>query len=191
MPSKKVIIGGVLAGILAISAIIFIPLVVFSGKQEEDQLISGYFTKVAVINVGMDLGSTSSISTSSISTSDYTPSMPDASAEESIVPIESYALNQWGGPGEVSGSGGLGGGLVDINMTFNLTTPSNNTLIFELKPRSLSASSFNAKLMLSANQLNETGTFHLEIAIDILVKPPSLPEEELHLTPVNLTFEYT
>jgi len=186
MVSKKVI-GGIVAALAVVSVIAFIPVFMY-----------GFIVNATEVNLGMNMGgstSTSSISVSSIEINQgpsLDPNITNIEAKERVMNAYEYLLSKGGGPAEVSDHSGTAaeGADVDIHIIFNLTTPSNKSLVFEFNPQNLNAEGLEITLLLGPDELErETGTFHLEITISITVTVPVVGTVvDKTLTPVNLDF---
>lgn len=166
MVSKKVI-GGIIAALAVVSVIAFIPVFMY-----------GFTVSATEVNLGMSMDgstSTSSISVSSIEINQgpsFDPNITNVEARERVMNAYEYLLSKGGGPAEVSAQSGTAaeGADVDISITFNLTTPSNKSLVFEFNPQNLNAEGLEVSLLLGPDELErETGTFHLEITISITI----------------------
>ena len=194
MPSKKLIVG-LLGTIIAVSVVALIPVFMY-----------GFTVNTAEIEMSIGLSSSdSSISTSSDSlytsssielqqTPIYDLSSLNVVANEKTLNAYEYFFSKLDGNVDVSEEGNEGIEVVDILITFDLTTPSNNSLSFSFNPQGLQGQGLkNVMVLLGPDELKgEVGTFHLTITISITVTLPpplSTPILNLELTPVNLTFE--
>ena len=194
MPSKKLIVG-LLGTIIAVSVVALIPVFMY-----------GFTVNTAEIEMSIGLSSSdSSISTSSDSlytsssielqqTPIYDLSSLNVVANEKTLNAYEYFFSKLDGNVDVSEEGNGGTDVVDILITFNLTTPSNNSLSFSFNPQNLNGQGLKkVMVLLGPDELDrEAGTFHLTITISITVALPpplSTPILNLELTPVDLTFE--
>jgi len=185
MTSKKVVV--VLLGIfLAVSVVALIPVFMY-----------GFSVNVTEIEMSVGLSSSGSLSTSSIETQ-QTPTYDLASfiveANPKAISAYEYLFSKIDGNVDVVEEGNLGVEIVEILITFELTTPSNNVLLFSFSPQGLSGEGLKTIMVLMGpDELNgEVGTFSLTITISITVSlPPPMNTEilSLDLTPVDLTFE--
>ena len=105
-----------------------------------------------------------------------------------------YVFSKLEGNVDVSEEENGGTDVVDILITFDLTTPSNNSLSFSFNPQGLEGQGLKKVMVsLGPDELDgEAGIFHLTITISITVTLPpplSTPIQNLELTPVDLTFE--
>ncbi|NVM18562.1 MAG: hypothetical protein HWN80_12675 [Candidatus Lokiarchaeota archaeon] len=183
MPSKKAIVG--LLGIfLAVSVVALIPVFVY-----------GFTVNVTEIEMSIGLSSSGELSTSSFQpTPSYDLSSFAVEANPKAISAYEYAFSKLDGNVDVVEEGNEGTEVVDILITFELTTPSNNSLSFSFSPQGLSGQGLKTILVLMGpDELNgEVGTFYLTITISITVSlPPPVNTEivNLELTPVDLTFE--
>ena len=184
MPSKKVI-AGLLGIIIAVSVVALIPVFMY-----------GFTVNVTEIEATLGLSSSGSPSTSSSITlqqaPDYDLSSFTVEANPKAISAYEYFFSKLGGNMEISQTENGDTAVVDITITFNLTTPSNNSLIFEFKPQGLNAEGENTITMtLGPDEgIGEGGTFHLKITISITVKLPNGETiKTLALDPVDLTFD--
>jgi len=186
MPSKKVI-AGLLGIIIAVSVVALIPVFMY-----------GFTANVTEIEANIGLTSSSSPSTSSSITLQQAPSYDLSSftveANPKAINAYEYFFSKLGGNMEVVEEGNVGTEVVDILITFELTTPSNHSLSFSFNPQGLNGQGLKTIIILMGpDELNrEAGTFYLTITISIIVSlPPPLNTEilNLELTPVDLTFE--
>jgi hypothetical protein len=185
MPNKK-IIGGIIAAVALFSVIALIPVFMY-----------GFSVNATEVELGMTMGgstSTSSISVSSIEVNQAPSFNPETSGEDvkqKAISAYEYLFSKFGGPASISEqSGTVGGNYVDIQITFNLTTPSNKSVVFEFSPQDLNAEGLKVSLLLGPDELEgEAGAFHLEITISIKITVTgfgTIVDETL--TPVNLDF---
>ena len=188
MPSKKLIVG-LLGTIIAVSVVALIPVFMY-----------GFTVNTAEIEMSIGLSSSdSSISTSSDSlytsssielqqTPIYDLSSLNVVANEKTLNAYEYFFSKLDGNVDVSEEGNEGIEVVDILITFDLTTPSNNSLSFSFNPQGLQGQGLkNVMVLLGPDELKgEVGTFHLTITISITVTLPpplSTPILNLELTP--------
>ena len=96
---------------------------------------------------------------------------------------------------EVTEGESSGSDVVEITITFELTTPNGKTLSFEFSPGEMAGTGEKTmNVLLDPEDLNgEVGTFHISITITILVTPPAsqAPALEKTITAVDRTFEIT
>lgn len=187
MPSKKVI-AVLLGSIIAVSVVALIPVFMY-----------GFTVNVTEIEANLGLSSSDSPSTSSSITLQQAPNYDLSSfsveANPKAISAYEYFFSTLGGDdAEVTSSGTEGTAVVDIYITFNLTTPSGNSFSFEFSPQDVDAGGeITIIKVLGPGELQgEVGTFSLTITISIAVYLPINPDTpifEKELTPVNLTFE--
>jgi hypothetical protein len=187
MPSKKVLIGIVAAILIVvvISVVAFFPVILYGGFQ------------VNTAEVDMDLqvsdgtASLSSADIKSSTSSTWNGSISGVKVNERVMNVYEYLLSKADGLAEVSDQGTDVSIFVDIQISFNLTTPSNRSLIFEFNPKNLKGEGLKElKVLLGPDELNsETGTFHLRIIISVFIDlPDPLSDIDINLTPVDLDF---
>jgi len=186
MPSKKVI-AGLLGIIIAVSVVALIPVFMY-----------GFSVNVTEIEATLGLSSSSSPSTSSSITlqqaPDYDSSSFTVEARSKVLNAYEYFFSALGGDdAEVTSSGTEGAALVDIYITFNLTTPSGNSFSFSFSPQDVDAGGdiMITKVLGPGDLQGEVGTFSLTITISIAIYLPINPDTpifEKELTPVDLTF---
>ncbi|MHA1747425.1 MAG: hypothetical protein ACTSYF_02135, partial [Promethearchaeota archaeon] len=171
MPSKKVIVG-LLGIIIAVSGVALIPVFMY-----------GFTVNVSEIEANIGLSSSGSLSTSSSNTFQQTPSYDLSSftveANPKAISAYEYFFSNLGGNMEVVEEGNVGTEIVDILITLELTTPSNNVLSFSFSPQGLNGESLKTILIIMGpDELNgEVGTFYLTITISITVSlPPPLDD---------------
>ncbi len=181
MQSRKVI-AGLLGIIVVISVITLIPIFIY-----------GFTVNVVETEISIGLFSSGSLSTSSSIELQQTPSYNlnrfDVVTNEKAINAYEYIFSKLEGNIDVIEEGNGGIDVVDISITFNLTTPSNNSLSFNFNPHGLKYNRFIIIVLLGPDELNgEVGTFHLRITISITVTPPhfEVPIVNLTLTPVDL-----
>jgi len=162
--------------------------------------IAIYGTEVDVAQVSFDLSVESSLPTASLADLDslqippvFIAGLSNVSIDVSSMNPYEYALARNTARTQVVGEeDGGNGALVEITITFNLTTPDGESLIFELTPgRSLSTGDSNVAILLGPEDgISTTGEFHLSITITIVVTPPGFdtPVVDISLDPVNMTF---
>ena len=184
MPSKKVIVG-LLGIIIAVSVVALIPVFMY-----------GFTVNTAEIDMSIGLSSSDGLSTSSIETqqtSSYSLSNFNVVANEKTISAYEYVFSKLDGIADVSEEGSEGTEVVNILITFDLITPSNNLLSFSFNPQGLEGQGLkNVMVSLGPDELKgEVGTFYLTITISITVTLPTFdtPILDLDLTPVDLTFE--
>ena len=187
MPSKKVI-AGLLGIIIAVSVVALIPVFMY-----------GFSVNVTEIEATLGLSSSSTPSTSSSITlqqaPDYDLSSFTVEAHSKVLNAYEYFFTTLGGnDADVSSSEAEDGALVDIYITFNLTTPSNNSFSFSFSPLDVDAGGEVTiiKVLGPEDLQGEVGTFSLTITISIAVYLPISPDSpifEEELTPVALVFE--
>ena len=185
MPSKKVIIG--LIGIFTIvSVVALIPVFMY-----------GFSVDVAEIEMSIGLSSSDGLYTSSSIELQQAPtydlSSYNAVANEKTMNAYEYHFASLGENAEVSEESSGGTEIVEILITFNLTTPSGHSQSFSFNPQGLKGEGLKViTVLLGPNELNGEGTFHLTITISIIVTLPEPVNTEilsLSLTPVALTIE--
>jgi hypothetical protein len=210
LASKKTIAGIIVLVIAIISGIVLVPVFMYTSQnnsEEEGFKFSGLFKEVTVIDIGLGMGYDISSSAS------YDPDVITNNTKQTLVPIELYALNQLGGPGwnpsqlaafynvELATLMSIIQGMIDIQLSFNLTAPSNDTISYEGDIWGLLGNNFNIQIMLGAEDLlSQTGTFTLELYIEIYINLPDslfgfdLPDiEDLNYTvgPLSMEFNVT
>jgi len=183
MPSKKVIVS--LIGIfLAVSVVALIPVFMY-----------GFSVNVTEIETSIGLSSSGELSTSSSQpTPSYDLSSFNVVANEKVISAYEYFFSRLGGNVETEQEGNGGTEIVDILISFELTTPSNTVLSFSFNPQGLEGGGLKKiMVLLGPGETNgEVGTFYLTITISITVSlPPPVNTEivNLELTPVDLTFD--
>jgi len=185
MPSKKVIV--VILGIfLAVSVVALIPVFMY-----------GFTVNVTEIETSIGLSSGDLSTSSSISSQpapSYNLSSFTVQANKKALSAYEYFFSKLDGNLDVVEEGDGGTDVVDILITFELTTPSGKSLPSSFNPQGLSGQGLKTITMtLGPDELNrEVGTFYLTITISITVTlPPPLNTEivSFELTPVDLTFE--
>jgi len=181
--SKKVIIG--LLGIfLAVSVVSLIPVFMY-----------GFSVNVTEIETSIGLTSSGGLSASSSITVQQAPSYSldsfTVEANPKAISAYEYVFSKLDGNVDVVEEGNAGTEVVEISITFELTTPSNNVLSFSFNPQGLSGQGLKTILVLMGpDELNgEVGTFYLTITISIRVSILNTDILNLDLTPVDLTFE--
>lgn len=193
MPSKKVIIG--LIGIFTIvSLVALIPVFMygFSVDVTEIEMSIGLSSSDGSIFYSSDsLYTSSSIELQQAPT--YDLSSFNAVANEKTMNAYEYHFASLGDNVEVSEESNGGTAIVEILITFNLTTPSGHSQSFSFNPQGLKGEGLKViTVLLGPNELNGEGTFQLTITISIIVTLPEPVNTEilsLSLTPVDLTFE--
>jgi len=189
MVSKKVL-GIILVSVIGISLVAMIPMFL-------------YGFSVNAVEVRMQIMTTDSATPSmTVETSDtsYDYDIWDAGfsvppeVEEKVISAYEYFFSKLGGQMTVNEGGSTGEQYVNIVISFDLTTPSNNSLTFTFRPTDLRGDGLkDIIVLLGPDEFNrETGTFSLTITISIKVTlPPPLNTIVLDfdLMPVNTTFE--
>ncbi len=159
--------------------------------------IAIYSTQVDVAQVSFDLSVDSTPTAAALSDLEslllpsFTAGLSNVQIDVSSMNPYEYALARNTARTQVSNEGGVDGALVDITITFNLTTPSNNSLIFVLTPGSMGTGDTSIVTLLGPEDgISTTGEFHLRITITIVVTPPGFdnPVVDITLDPVDLTF---
>ena len=157
-----------------------------------------YGTEVDVAQLSFDLSVDSPLPTASLS--DLQPlQIPIFTAGLSNVKIDVSSMNPYDymiarntARTQVSDDGSDGEGLVEITITFNLTTPSNNSLVFSLTPGTDQGTGPRniVTLLGPEDGLTTEGEFRLTITITVKVTPPgfSEPVVDILLDPVDLVF---
>jgi len=182
MQSRKVI-AGLLGIVVVISVIALIPVFIY-----------GFTVNVVETEISIGLFSSGSLSTSSSIELQQTPSYNlnrfDVVTNEKAINAYEYIFSKLEGNIDVIEEGNGGIDVVNISITFDLTTPSNNSLSFNFNPHGLKGEGLKKIIvLLGPDELNgEVGTFRLRITISITVTPPhfEVPIVNLTLTPVDL-----
>jgi len=159
--------------------------------------IAIYGTEVDVAQVSFDLSIDSTSTAVALSDLEYLQ-LPIFNAGLSNVQIDvssmnpyEYALARNTARTQVSNEEDVSEALVEISITFNLTTPSGNSLIFELTPGSIGTGDISFVTLLGPEDgISIEGEFHLQITITVVVTPPGFdnPVVDITLDPVDLTF---
>ena len=160
-------------------------------------LLYGPIVTTASVNLGISI--TTGL-TSSKSTDDnfLQPPVFDVSLDYAQVDITAlngyqYLATRLTGATSLTGDSNPVGAVVEITMVFNLTTPSNQNLLFTLNP--LSGQGVGEKhiqvILGPESGISEAGEFHLSITITVVITPPGFtdPVLNLDLAPVDLTFD--
>ncbi|MFX0177047.1 MAG: hypothetical protein ACFE85_12555 [Candidatus Hodarchaeota archaeon] len=185
MASKK-LIGGLLLAIIGISLVALIPVFMY-----------GFSVNVAEVNL--------SVITSSLSTSSFSDETQDSYSynwgagwdsipqiSEKTVSAYEYFFEKLDGIMDASEVNPIGDAVVNIEITLNLTNPSDNSLYFTFEPKNLKGEGLkNIEIILGPDEFNgESGTFLLTITISIEVILPlgGVVYSDI-LTPVDLSFE--
>ncbi|MHA1319570.1 MAG: hypothetical protein ACTSSC_11755 [Promethearchaeota archaeon] len=183
MPSKKVIVS--LIGIfLAVSVVALIPVFMY-----------GFSVNVTEIETSIGLSSGGLSTSSSQETSSFDLSSFTVEANSKAISAYEYFFSKLDGNVDVVEEETGGTEAVEILITFELITPSGNSLSFSFSPQGLNGQGLKTILVLMGpDELNgEVGTFHLTITISITVTLPppmdTVPILEVELTPVNMTFD--
>ncbi|MEJ2251495.1 MAG: hypothetical protein P8Y70_17935 [Candidatus Lokiarchaeota archaeon] len=190
MPSKKVKFG--------IIAVVIVGIVISGFALFPVFLYGGFTVNTAEVNMGVQVseGSTSLSSTpvsttSTANSAQWTGTDTGTNVSERSMNVYQYMFSKANDITQVTDHGTNSSAIVNIQITFNLTTPSNRSLIFTFNPHNLKGEGLkNIKVLLGPDQLNrESGTFHLRINIIISINPPDpLHDKTIDLTPVNLSF---
>ena len=160
-------------------------------------LIYGPAVTVASVNLGISITTSP---TSSKSTDYYLVQPPTFGVALDYASVDITALNGYQylatrltGTTSLSGDSDPAGAIVEITITFNLTTPSEQSLIFTLNPiSSQSVGEKHIQVILGPEAgISEPGEFSLSITITVVVTPPGFtdPVINLDLAPVDLTFD--
>ena len=158
----------------------------------------GFTVNVTEIKTTIGLSSSETTSSSTYITTQAAPvynlSNFNVNAQEKVINAYQYVFSRMAGNLNATQEGSRGTEVVNIQMMFNLTTPSNKSLSFSFNPHDLKGAGLkNLIVLLGPNELNrEVGTFYLVIAISIKVTLPAPLNTQilnLQLTPVNLTFD--
>ena len=159
--------------------------------------IAIYGTEVDVAQVSFDLsvGSTPTPAAladlESLQVPTFTAGLSNVHIDVGTMNSYEYLLARNTARTQVSGEEDVDGALVVITITFNLTTPSNNSLVFELTPGNIGAGDTSVVTLLGPEDgLSTEGEFHLRITITVVVTPPGFDEPvvNIKLDPVDLTF---
>jgi len=160
--------------------------------------IAIYGTEVDVAQVNFDLSVDSTPTAVALSDLEtlqlpiFTAGLSNVQIDVSSMNPYEYALARNTARTQVSSEEDVNGALVEITITFNLTTPSDNSLIFVLTPLSgQGTGDRNIAILLGPEDgISIEGEFHLRITITIVVTPPGFdnPLVDITLDPVDLTF---
>ncbi len=160
--------------------------------------IALYGTEVEVAYVSFGLSVDSPLSTTGFSGLDmlqipaFTAGLSNVEVDVDTMNPYEYMLARNTNRTQVSGADTTGVAFVEISITFNLTTPSNQSLVFVLTPGSGQGTGDRniVTLLGPEDGLTISGTFHLSITITVKVTPPGFDEPVVDLTlePVNRTF---
>ncbi|MHA1477079.1 MAG: hypothetical protein ACTSPU_02670 [Promethearchaeota archaeon] len=179
MRSKKLMIG--LLGIfLAISVVALIPVFMY-----------GFSVNVTEIEASIGLSSSGDLSTSSSLPPSYDLSSFSVEANPRAISAYEYVFSKLDGNVDVVEEENGGTAIVEILITFELTTPSDNSLSFSFSPQGLKGDGLKTvMIIMGPDELNgEVGTFYLTITISIKVTLLNTEILNLELAPVDLTFE--
>ena len=179
MPSRKVIVG-LLGMFLAVSVVALIPVFMY-----------GFSVNVTEIEARIGLTSSGDLSTSSSLPSSYDLSSFAVEANPKAISAYEYVFSKLDGNVDVVEEGNVGTEVVEILITFELTTPSNLVLSSSFNPQGLSGQGLKKILiLLGPDELNhEVGAFNLTITIFITVTLLEIEIVSLELAPVALYFE--
>ncbi len=160
--------------------------------------IAIYGTNVDVAQVSLGLSVSSPLATASLSDIDskqapvFNVGLTDVDVDVTTMNPYEYMLARNTGRTQVSGDDDQEGAIVEITITFNLTTPANTSLVFVLTPGSLRGTGAKEVMTLLGPEdgLTTGGEFHLTITIAVKVTPPGFdnPVVDLTLEPVSRTF---
>lgn len=160
--------------------------------------IALYGTEVEVAKVSFDLSVESLLSAASVADLEtmqipsFIVGMTNPQVEVTSMNPYEYILARNTARTQVSGEGIEGQTFVEITITFNLTTPSNQSLVFVLTPgRNQGTGDRTVTVLVGPEDgIATEGEFHLSITITVKVTPPGFenPVVDLTLDPVNLTF---
>ncbi|TFF99227.1 MAG: hypothetical protein EU541_05490 [Promethearchaeota archaeon] len=198
MANKKLIAGGIIATIIisTITIVGLIPVIMYGSGET-----------LTEIQLGMTTDGTSpssSLSTSSIQTSQVTWS-PNLGTPEVIKRnLNAYEtfFRELGGEAKTrienqrDAFSSYTSDIINLSIyiTFNLTTPSNQSVVFEFNPQNLNAQGLDIVLTLDSDDLNgTTGEFFLEITISITLDidlPDPTPDihYEHEFSPISKSF---
>ncbi len=160
-------------------------------------LIYGPMVTVASVNLGISI-TTSPLSSKSNDNYLVQPPIYGVALDYSMVDITAlngyqYLATRITGVTSLSGDFDPAGAIVEITMTFDLTTPSGQSFVFTLNP--ISGQGVGEKhiqvILGPESGISELGEFHLSITITVVVTPPGFtdPVLNLDLAPVDLTFD--
>ena len=159
--------------------------------------IAIYGTEVDVAQISFDLSVDNPLSTASLADLDslqipsFIAGLSNVQIDVSSMNPYEYALARNTARTQVSSEEDGSGALVEITITFNLTTPSGDSLIFELTPGSIGTGDTSFVTLLGPEDgISLEGDFHLRITITVVVTPPGFnePVVDISLDPVDLTF---
>ena len=160
-------------------------------------LVYGPIVTVASVNLGLSI-TTSTVSSKSNDYNFVQPPIFGVALDYANVDITAlngyqYLATRLTGATSLSGDHDPAGAIVEITMTFDLTTPGGQNLAFTLNPiTGLGDGEKHIQVILGPEAgISEPGEFHLSITITIVVTPPGFtdPVLNLNLAPVDLTFD--
>lgn len=188
MVSKKVL-GIILVSIIGISLVAMIPVFLYGFSVDAVEVRMQIMTS--------DTTSASMVIETSSTSYDYDVwgagfNVPPE-AEEKVINAYEYFFSKLAGQMTINQEGSVGEQIVDIIITFDLTTPSSNSLTFTFRPSDLKGEGLkDIIVLLGPDEFNgERGEFSLTITISIAITlpPPLNTIYEFDLIPVNTTFE--
>jgi len=160
--------------------------------------IAIYGTEVDVAQVSFNLSVDSPLSTASLSDLEslqipsFTANLSNVEIGVSSMNPYEYILTRNTARTQVSGETNEGEAIVEITITFNLTTPSNTNVVFVLTPGSDQGTGDRniVTLLGPEDGITTEGEFHLKITITVKITPPGFnePVVDIALNPVDLTF---
>jgi len=160
--------------------------------------IAIYGTEVDVAQVSFDLSVDSPLSTASLSDLEslqipsFTAGLSNVEIDVSSMNPYEYILIRNTARTQVSGEANEGEAIVEITITFNLTTPSNTNVVFVLTPGSDQGTGDRniVTLLGPEDGITTDGEFHLKITITVRITPPGFDEPvvDIVLDPVDMTF---
>ncbi len=171
--------------IVIIAAIALVPIALY-GTQVD----------VATVSLGLSVGgplvSASSTGVNVLQIPSFTAGLSNAQVEVSSMNPYEYMAARNTARTQVVNEGDEGDTFVEITITFNLTTPSNNSLVFVLTPgRDQGTGDRTIQVLLGPEDgLTSEGEFYLSITITVKVTPPGFDQSVVDITldPVNLMF---
>lgn len=160
--------------------------------------IAIYGTEVEVAQVSFDLSVDSPLSTASLSDLEslqipsFIAGLSNVEIDVSSMNPYEYILTRNTARIQVSGEANEGDAIVEITITFNLTTPSNTNVVFVLTPGSDQGTGDRniVTLLGPEDGITTEGEFHLKITITVRITPPGFdaPVVDITLDPVDMTF---